>query len=65
LVPSEQVCEAALRACRRVNDYPTAVRVFEGLKQKCPNDSQYKQYMTVLEPLRVELGIETREELGL
>lgn len=30
LVPSPTVITAALRAARRVNDYPTAVRVFEG-----------------------------------
>ena len=31
LVPSPSVITAALRAARRVNDYPTAVRVFEGM----------------------------------
>lgn len=30
LVPSVEVLSAALRAARRVNDFPTAVRVFEG-----------------------------------
>lgn len=30
LVPSPSVLIAALKAARRVNDYPTAVRVFEG-----------------------------------
>lgn len=30
LVPSPSVCTAALRAARRVNDFPTAVRIFEG-----------------------------------
>jgi hypothetical protein len=30
LVPSTSVITAALRAARRVNDFPTAVRVFEG-----------------------------------
>jgi hypothetical protein len=30
LVPSPTVITAALRAARRVNDFPTAVRVFEG-----------------------------------
>ncbi|KAL8954309.1 MAG: hypothetical protein Q9183_007206, partial [Haloplaca sp. 2 TL-2023] len=29
LVPSPSVITAALRAARRVNDYPTAVRIFE------------------------------------
>lgn len=31
LVPSPSVLAAALRAARRVDDYPTAVRVFEGM----------------------------------
>lgn len=30
LVPSPSVCTAALNAARRVNDFPTAVRIFEG-----------------------------------
>jgi hypothetical protein len=30
LVPSPSVVIAALRAARRVNDFPSAVRVFEG-----------------------------------
>jgi len=30
LVPSPVVIVAALKAARRVNDYPTAVRIFEG-----------------------------------
>jgi len=30
LVPSPSVITAALKAARRVNDYPTAVRIFEG-----------------------------------
>ena len=31
LVPSVEVLTAALKAARRVNDFPTAVRVFEGM----------------------------------
>lgn len=30
LVPSPGVIAAALKAARRVNDFPTAVRIFEG-----------------------------------
>lgn len=37
LVPSPAVITAALRAARRVNDYPTAVRVFEGTSNCRPN----------------------------
>ena len=35
LVPSPSVITAALRAARRVNDFPTAVRIFEGEKHTC------------------------------
>jgi cytochrome c oxidase subunit 5a len=56
LVPSPEVVEAALRASRRVNDYSTAVRVFEGIKEKVENQAQYQKYLEALKPLRDELG---------
>jgi len=56
LVPSTAVVEAAVRAARRVNDYATAVRVFEGIKEKVENKSQYEAYVQELKPLREELG---------
>jgi cytochrome c oxidase subunit 5a len=57
LVPSPAVVEAAVRAARRVNDYATAVRVFEGVKEKVENKSQYDAYVQELKPLREELGV--------
>ena len=63
LVPSPEVIEKALQAARRVNDYATAVRVFEGIKHKVENAKQYEQYVQYLEPLRKELGVDLREEL--
>ena len=63
LVPSPEVLEAALKAARRVNDFSLAVRIFEGIKVKTDNDSQYKQYLDVLKPLREELGVPLKEEL--
>ncbi|KAH8652149.1 cytochrome c oxidase subunit VA-domain-containing protein [Xylariales sp. PMI_506] len=63
LVPSPSVIIAALKAARRVNDYPTAVRVFEGIKAKVENKGQYQQYLDELKPLREELGIELKEDL--
>ncbi|KAG0309739.1 Cytochrome c oxidase subunit 6 [Dissophora globulifera] len=65
LVPSPSVIAAALKASRRVDDYATAVRVFEGLKFKAGSDALYKQYLDELAPLKAELGVETKEELGL
>lgn len=57
LVPSPAVVDAAVRAARRVNDYATAVRVFEGIKEKVENKSQYEAYVQELKPLREELGM--------
>ncbi|CAE6406660.1 unnamed protein product [Rhizoctonia solani] len=63
LVPSPGVIEAALRAARRVNDYSTAVRIFEGIKEKVENKGQYDAYLNELKGVREELGIDTKEEL--
>jgi cytochrome c oxidase subunit 5a len=56
LVPSPGVIEAALRAARRVDDYATAVRVFEGIREKVENKLQYQAYLDELKPVREELG---------
>ena len=48
--------EAALRAARRVDDYATAVRIFEGVKEKVENKTQYEAYLSELKGIREELG---------
>jgi len=63
LVPAPSVVEAALRATRRVNDYATAVRIFEGISEKVENKQQYQAYLEELKGVREELGINVREEL--
>jgi len=63
LVPSPAVITAALRAARRVNDFPTAVRIFEGVKAKVENKHQYDEYLKELEPLREELGVSLKEAM--
>ncbi|KAK6430234.1 Cytochrome c oxidase subunit 6 [Oleoguttula sp. CCFEE 5521] len=63
LVPSPSVIIAALRAARRVNDYPTAVRVFEGIKAKVENKGQYDEYLRELEGIRSELGVNLKESM--
>ncbi|KAF2841286.1 cytochrome c oxidase polypeptide VI [Patellaria atrata CBS 101060] len=63
LVPSPSVITAALKAARRVNDFPTAVRIFEGIKAKVENKGQYDEYLKELEPIREELGINLKEVL--
>ena len=56
LVPAPAVVESALRASRRVNDFATAVRIFEGIKEKVENKTQYQAYLDELKPVREELG---------
>ena len=56
LVPAPAVVEAAVRAARRVNDFATAVRVFEGVREKVENKQQYQTYLDELKGLREELG---------
>ncbi|KAF2685421.1 COX5A-domain-containing protein [Lentithecium fluviatile CBS 122367] len=63
LVPSPSVITAALRAARRVNDFPSAVRVFEGIKFKVENKGQYDEYLQELESIREELGIPLKEAM--
>ncbi|CAH6721443.1 cytochrome c oxidase subunit 6, mitochondrial [[Candida] jaroonii] len=63
LVPAPVVIEKALLACRRVNDYPTAVRTFEALKFKVENNQQYEAYLEELKDIRQELGIDLKEDL--
>ncbi|KAF8515810.1 COX5A-domain-containing protein [Hysterangium stoloniferum] len=63
LVPAPSVIEAAVRAARRVDDFATAVRIFEGIKEKVENQAQYDQYVQELKPVREELGITLKEEL--
>ncbi|KIW07431.1 cytochrome c oxidase subunit 6, mitochondrial [Verruconis gallopava] len=63
LVPSPSVIIAALRAARRVNDFPTAVRIFEGIEMKVENKGQYEEYLKELEPIREELGISLKETM--
>lgn len=46
-----------------MNDYATAVRVFEGLKHKVENPQQYKAYLDELKDVREELGVDLKEEM--
>ncbi|KAF7347214.1 Cytochrome c oxidase subunit 6, mitochondrial [Mycena venus] len=63
LVPAPSVIEAAVRASRRVDDFATAVRIFNGVKVKVENKKQYQDYVEELKGLREELGITLEEEL--
>ncbi|XP_055533951.1 cytochrome c oxidase subunit 5A, mitochondrial-like [Wyeomyia smithii] len=66
LVPEPKIIVAALKACRRLNDYALAIRFLEAVKDRC-GDKQKEIYPYVLQeiaPTLCDLGIETPEELG-
>ena len=66
LVPEPAIVVAALRACRRINDYSLTTRILEVVKAKCaPNEKELWPYMLQeLKPTLTELGISTPDELG-
>eukprot|EP00051_Salpingoeca_urceolata_P026482 m.477454 g.477454 ORF g.477454 m.477454 type:complete len:190 (-) comp20849_c0_seq1:251-820(-) len=65
LVPSAKIIESALRATRRVNDFPTSVRIFEGIADKAPTPDVYQQIVSELKPVIEELHLSLPDELGL
>ncbi|XP_065351767.1 cytochrome c oxidase subunit 5A, mitochondrial [Cloeon dipterum] len=66
LVPEPKIVTAALKACRRVNDYALAVRYLEAVKEKCGGkvNEIYPYVLKEIRPTLDELGINTPEELG-
>ncbi|KAL3290243.1 hypothetical protein HHI36_023596 [Cryptolaemus montrouzieri] len=66
LVPEPKIVIAALKACRRVNDFALAVRIIEAVKDKCGDRVKeiYPYILQEIGPTLTELGISTPEELG-
>ena len=66
LVPEPTIVAAALRACRRINDYSLTTRILEVIKMKCAyNEKELWPYMMQeLRPTLDELGITSLEEMG-
>lgn len=66
VVPEPKIIIAALKACRRVNDYALAVRFIEAVKDKCGDKVSeiYPYIIQEIRPTLSELGIDTPEELG-
>jgi len=66
LVPEPKIVIAAMKACRKVNDYALAVRYLEAVKDKCAeNVKEIWPYMLQeIGPTLKELGILTPEEMG-
>ena len=57
LCPEPAIVNAALRACRRINDYALAIRTLEVVKMKCsPNPQEMWPYM-----LQVSLNLEINQ----
>ena len=66
LVPEPKIVCAALKACRRLDDYPMTVRIFEMIKDKAVGDKEiYNYILQQCKPTIDELGLSTPEELGL
>lgn len=56
---------AALKACRRLNDYALAIRFLESVRIKSEIDkSIYPYILQEISPTLQELGIDTPEGLG-
>ncbi|KAK6624563.1 hypothetical protein RUM44_011422 [Polyplax serrata] len=65
LIPEPKIIIAALKACRRVNDYALTVRWLEAIRIKCAVDKNiYPYILQEIRPTLDELGINTPEELG-
>ena len=67
MVPEPKIIVAALKACRRLNDYALAVRFIEAVKDKCGDrvNEIYPYVIQEIRPTLTELGIDTPEELGI
>ncbi|XP_072881554.1 cytochrome c oxidase subunit 5A, mitochondrial-like [Hemitrygon akajei] len=66
LVPEPKILDAALRACRRLNDLASAIRILEAVKNKAgPHKEIYPYVIQELRPTLTELGIPTPEEIGI
>ncbi|XP_076283454.1 cytochrome c oxidase subunit 5A [Lasioglossum baleicum] len=66
LIPEPTIICAALKACRKVNDYALAIRFLEVIRDKCgPRLNEiYPYILQEIRPTLDELGVNTPEELG-
>ncbi|XP_025076896.1 cytochrome c oxidase subunit 5A, mitochondrial-like [Pomacea canaliculata] len=66
LVPEPKIIIAAMKACRRVNDYALAVRYLEAIQDKCGGRVKevWPYIKQEIKPTLDELGILTPEEMG-
>ncbi|CAG0890247.1 unnamed protein product [Cyprideis torosa] len=65
VIPDPKIVDAALRACRRVNDHSLAVRILETVNAKCAHHPKVWPYVvSKIRPTLDELGVSLPEELG-
>ncbi|XP_063976960.1 cytochrome c oxidase subunit 5A, mitochondrial [Diachasmimorpha longicaudata] len=66
LVPEPKIVIAALKACRRLNDFALAIRFLETVKFKGGTEAHltWPYIVQEIRPTLDELGINTPEELG-
>lgn len=66
LVPEPKIISAALKACRRLNDFALAIRFLEVVKFKGGDYEKviWPYIVQEIRPTLDELGINTPEELG-
>ncbi|CRK99143.1 CLUMA_CG012485, isoform A [Clunio marinus] len=66
LIPEPKIVIAALKACRRLNDYALAIRWLEGVGDSCGDKKKeiWPYMLQEIRPTLNELGMETPEELG-
>ena len=66
MVPEPKILVSVLNACRRLSDFPSAIRVLESVKLKAASNPEIYDYVIQeLKPTLTELGIPTPEELGV
>jgi len=65
LVPDPKIIIAALKACRRVNDYALTTRFLEAIKMRAETNKEiYPYVLNEIKPTLDELGISTPDEMG-
>lgn len=65
LIPEPKIIIAAMKACRRVNDYAIAVRFLESCQSKTgPRKDIWEYVLAEIKPAIEELGIDTPDKLG-
>lgn len=65
IIPTVPIVKEVLLACRRLNHFPTAIRLLAAIRSKVDNLEQYNLYLKAIEDLRLELGVPTPEEIGV